>query len=394
MNAGEADQGTVTTPPEPLLVRLGVRYFRSRASAAQPVVAADAVHVLNADERASLRRIQRVAVWRAAAAGALSTIVAAIAEVLAQPLLGAVPSEASTMQQVHFYAVVGAVTVVASIVEILFLYWDGLRAVHELACAAGLDLFPTQSEDKVVAAAMARAALELPTPNAAAETFGVNPWREASRARLVVASVVYKLKVSVTNFAIKAVIRRMLGRAFVRAWLPFVAVPITALWNAWVCWLIMREARIVAMGPSAARELVGAVLDRKGDPPSDEVKHALLRAVASAIVRTENPHPNLLALLAVVEGRVGCAAAQVERIDDTHVFLASLARLAAAERLMVLRMLVLASILDGRLSKRERLLLSEAAGVCERPLDLARVERLRRTFMAGDALEPEALAVF
>ena len=37
-------------------------------------------------------------------------------------------------------------------------------------------------------------------------------------------------------------------------WLPFVAVPITAAWNAYVCRLIMREARIRAMGPSDASE--------------------------------------------------------------------------------------------------------------------------------------------
>lgn len=383
----------MSAPPEPLLVRLGVRYFRSRARPAGAAPAVDAVHVLNADERTALRRIQRVAVVRAAVAGALSTIVAAIAEVLAQPLLGEHPSEASTTMQVQFYAIVFGVTVVASVVEILFLYWDGLRSVHELAGAAGLDLFPEEAESKVVAAAMARAALELPTPNAAAQSFGVNPWREASRPRLLVASVVYKLKVSVTNFAIKALVRRMLGRAFVRAWLPFVAVPITALWNAWVCWLIMREARIVAMGPSAARELVGVVL-ASDDALAHDVKQAVLRAVASAIVRTENPHPNLLALLGVVEERLGVFGADVDRLDDTHVFLDALGRLEAPARTLVLRVLVLASILDGRLSKRERILLGEAASVCGRPLDLGRVEALRRTFMAGDALDPAALLAF
>jgi hypothetical protein len=164
---------------------------------------------------------------------------------------------------VRFYAVLGAATVIASVIEIAFLYWDGLRSVHQLAHAAGLDLFPeTENDDAAVAAAMARAALELPNP--IQNLFGVNPRREASRLRLIVASLVYKAKISVTNFLVKMLVRRTVGRAFVRSWLPFVAVPLTAAWNGVVCRLIIREARIRAMGPSAAKEMLDVILEAHG----------------------------------------------------------------------------------------------------------------------------------
>jgi hypothetical protein len=377
------------------LVRLGLRYLRGFYAGKRPE-SADAIHLLNPDERKALRGVERGAIARAAIAGALSTIVSATVELtVARPLLGPKPRYATFADEVRFYAVVGAATIVASVIEILFLYWDGLRSVHRLAHEAGLDLFPGEDDDKAISSAMARAALELPNP--AVSLFGVDPRREASRLRLVVASIVYKAKISVTNFLVKALVRRALGRAFVRSWLPFVAVPLTAAWNAVVCWLIMREARIRAMGPSAAREMIDVVFAGQESDLSAEAKACALRAVASSIVRTEDLHPNLVALFREVGSRVGGAVnerAVGDRgdLDDTRAFLERLRGLGAKEQTDVLRILAIASIIDGRLTRAERRLLTEARAACGREPDLASIERLRRAFVDGDPIDPRKIA--
>jgi len=363
---------------EPVLVRWGVRYFRALSRKMGPVDVGDGVHFLNPDERAALRRIERGAIMRAAVAGGVSTIVSATAEVL-------VGADAPFLR---FWGVVIGATVVASTFEILYLYWDGLRAVHDLSRAAGLDLFPNEDDDSALAGAMARAALELPNPTG--PRLGVDPFREASRLRIVFASIVYKLKISVTNFAVKMLVRRMLGRAFVRAWLPFVAVPLTAAWNGVVCWLIIREARIRAMGPSAAQEMVGIVYgDRAAD---DETRRCAVRAVASCIVRTEDMHPNLAAVLREVIARAPESDVDGSTdLDATDVFLAALAKLTPDAQRFVLRVLAVASIIDGRLTRREKALLDESHNVCKMQLDLARVEKLRRAFLDGDPIERERI---
>lgn len=373
---------------EPFLVRAGLRYFRAQHAGAPPVSDVDGIHFLNPEERAALRRVTRWAIVRAAAAGAASTIIAAVAEVLAHPILGPEPDHATWEQHARFYAIVGGATVLASILEILFLYWDGLRAVHLLTRAAGLDLFPQEDDDKALAGAMARAALEL--PSSTDELFGINPFREASRVRVFFASIVYKLKVSVTNFAVKALIRRMLGRAVVRTWLPFVAVPITAAWNAWVCFLIMREARIRAMGPSAAQEMMKIALEN-ADGLSPEGREATLRSVAASIVRTEDLHPNLVALLREVGRRVALDPHALADLDDSRLFLKKLSGLPESERSVVLRVLSVASILDGRLTRSEKRLLREAREVSRRTDDLSAVEKLRRAFLDGDVITRERI---
>ncbi|MBI3185413.1 MAG: hypothetical protein HYZ28_25010, partial [Myxococcales bacterium] len=337
-----ADGGTAPAP-SPLLERVGVRYFRRRSTAVPKVEAADAVHYLNPEERAALRWVQRGAIIRACLAGALSTAVAATVEALAQPLLGPDPDAATWEQSARFWAVVGGATVLAAVLEISFLYWDSLRSVHELARVAGLDLFPERDEAgerKAVASALARAALELPNP--AHRVFGVNPRREASRWQLLFATLAYKLKVSVSNFLLKAVVRRILGRSAVRAAVvPFVAVPVTAAWNGVVSYLVMREARLRAMGPSAVKELVGIIL---GEAPTltPAGRLAAIRAVASAIVRTRDLHPNLMSLLKEVVAR--CAPAAAGEVDDVGEFLRSLAQLKTPERQVALRLLHVATI--------------------------------------------------
>ena len=74
---------------------LAVRYFKRRAAQASAQQSQDAVHFLNPDERRALRRIERIAVLRAAAVGALCSGVGAVAHVAALPLLGDDPDHAT-----------------------------------------------------------------------------------------------------------------------------------------------------------------------------------------------------------------------------------------------------------------------------------------------------------
>ena len=369
----------------PFLERLGLAVLR-RAPAHAPVAGEDdPVDVLNADERRELRRIEQRAVRRAATAGALSGTASAIAAIWAHRWIGANGLPYSAADGMKFWGVVGAATVIASIFEIGFLYWDALRSVYAMATAAGLRLSneTLSGAQHQVALALARAALELPNPPH--PVFGVDPHREATRWLVVVASVLYKAKIAVTTFTLKAVLRALLGQVAGGAVLELVTIPVTAVWNGVVCFLVVREARLRAMGPSAATELVRhAFADGE---PSVTVRAAIFRSVASAIVRTQDLHPNLHALFHTLIERLG--PVDFEEVDDSRRFVDELCALDYGEQTLVLRLLVIAAVIDGRLTRRERRLLRDAFAACGRPLALERVERLRAAFYAGDGLDFE-----
>ncbi|HEY6077608.1 MAG TPA: hypothetical protein VIW29_02330, partial [Polyangiaceae bacterium] len=266
-----------------MLERLGISLLQGGAEAAAS--ADDPIHVLNPVERAALRRVERGAVLRAALAGVLNAVATGFGELYAHGHLGPMPEHATLAQRASYWGVFGVAAIVFAVLEIAYLYWDSLRAVRRLAAVAGLELRADANAE--VALALARAALELPNPPEA--TLGVNPHREASKAQLLVASLIYKLKISVSNFLFKAILQRALGRFATRHLLAFAAVPINAVWNGLVCWSVLREARIRVMGPSAAVEMLSAVLE--GEPsPSPQLVAAIQQAVGSAVVRTRELH--------------------------------------------------------------------------------------------------------
>lgn len=381
---------------------LAVRYFKRRAGEAAQRESGDAIHFLNPQERRELRRIERVAVARAAAVGALCSCLGALAHVAALPLLGEDPDQATGWMWLQFLGVTLLAALPLVFVELSLIYWNAIDSVHKLAAAAGLPLFRAKQagedvvraagddkddEDEIFAAVLARAALEIPNPPR--PMFGIDPRREASRMRILLATLVYKAKVSLTKFVAKTLLSRIFGRAALRAWIPFVAVPITALWDALVCRRALREARLRAIGPSAASELIGFILAAHPQP-SPALCEALLRAIGAAVVRSRDFHPNLIELLDDLKSRI--AEPDAQALDDVPRFIECLRRLTPAEQRSALQLLCVACVLDGRVRQGERAVMTRAFRVCGRPPPRVQVVILQRALLSGDALGPEMLA--
>lgn len=366
-----------------MLDRFAQDFLRRNAETA--AIADDPIHVLNPVERAGLRRVSRGAVTRAALAGIVNAILTGLGDLYAAHLFGPLSASPTLVERLKYWSVFGTGAIVFAVLEIMYLGWDGLRSVTRLSAVAGLEL--SKDDNKEVALALARAALELPNPPEA--VLGVNPHREASKVQLIVASAVYKLKIAVTNFVFKQLILHALPSLATRILLAFTAIPINGLWNGVVCWQVLREARIRVMGPSAAAEMLDDIL-LDTPQPSPALSLAIHRAVGSAIVRTQELHPNHVAIVRAVRQRLGEPEAGLE-LDDSDQFLKALPKLEAAEQRIVLRMLAVAAIIDGRLVRAEKRLLHEAYELVKEPDQLEHIEKLRRAFVAGDVIEREAL---
>ncbi len=362
----------------PLLERAGLAYLGRLARGRTLPPAADPVHVLNPDEQRELRRVERGAIARAALAGAVSALCGVGIVTWVARLRGAEPEPLGDAAQ--FAAWTLAMTWVAAIcaLEIAYVYRDALRSVHALSRAAGLD--PLAAEP--VASALVRAALELPCDTRPAH--GVDPGRESSRLQVVLASLLYKAKIALTTVLLKVAVRRVLGRAVVRVALELVAVPVAAAWNGWVAWRVMREARVRAMGPSFAREVAAALA---GLDPAPLARDAARRAVACAIVRTRELHPNQAALLA----ELGGGEAGPPAVDDPAALLAALPPLPEAGRRQALALLAAASVIDGRLTRGERRLWRDACAASGLSATHEDLDELRDAFVEGRPRLPAAL---
>lgn len=205
---------------------------------------------------------------------------------------------------------------------------------------------------------------------------------------MVVATIFYKLKISLTNFILRLLIRRVGGHVD-REGLPHLHRRVRdEHMDALVAWRMMRQARIRALGPSACENLLNDIL--KGEHAvRREVFVTMLRAVASCIVRNHEVHPNLLALIRSILRRSGKVT--VPDLDDTEAFLVALDALSPRERDLVLEVLVLATFPDGSVSKAEVELLQTILTRHGRSLDRPALKAVCKAFVHGDALHRNQL---
>jgi hypothetical protein len=142
------------------------------------------------------------------------------------------------------------------------------------------------------------------------------------------------------------------------------------------------------MGPSAIGELVSVIFS--DHPQIDEAgRIAALRAVAAAIVRTQDLHPNLLALFDEVAAQAKYEGN--EELDDPGEFLSSLPKLTAEDRRLAIQVLAIACIVDGQLARKERVLWAEALAAAGREIDSKPLEKLCREFVRGDGWADDAI---
>lgn len=354
------------------LERWGVRAIERGAQSWSP--STGSVSELDAAERKSLRAIERGAIVRAALAGASSAGITATVAVLL--------SDVEQRDPVTYWTWIGFVGAVTSIAEVAYLYWDALLSVRRMAQVSGVRLFDEDTIDRAVAVSLARAALELPTPTD--NPLRVDPHREARRWRLFLVSVFYKAKVALSTFLLKVVLRRVFGRLLARAAFEFVAVPVTALWNVAVCHRVLREARVRAMGPSLAKEMTAWILEplRGSGPGADDLR-LIAWALGTSIVKNAFVHPNWVVLVRDLE----LPATLSGDFGDANGFLTALEQATPPTRTAVLRTLLAAAILDGRISRLERQWLVTTFGRVRLPAPVLEAEHACRAFLAGDGFD-------
>jgi hypothetical protein len=151
-------------------------------------------------------------------------------------------------------------------------------------------------------------------------------------------------------------VRKIFLRGAARAWLEFVAVPVTAAWNAVICFWVLREARVRAIGPSAVVECLPEWLA----DASPQLAEAAQRAVGVCVTASRDLHPNHLVMLEWMRENTGVKV--TEMADDDGLFRELFARLEETEKSRVCDVLAMAIVIDGKTSGREKKILSDLAG--------------------------------
>ncbi len=357
------------------LERAGVDYYRYLAkNAGIDKMAALKIDELPPDDtlRAVAENMTTLAAIIAFSIGALTTVVSVWIEW----------KFAGQLDESTYYALYGGVVLLMLCVELLVLFWLGLKTVHGLACLTGHHRAsddPYLPGDDVAAHILARAALEIPDP--IIHYLGIDPLKHISKSKLLLVGVLYKAKVILSGVAVKFVLVRMLGKGGLRLGFIWVSIPVTGIWNAITMYKVAREARLRLFGNRLALYIVNEIMTpeliNKLNP---KTKEGAVRAVANMVVLGQNFHPNILVFLVKLSETLEIQ--EDSNYDDWEVFMAILAEISIEEKYFLLDLLSIAAVFDGRLSRLERHYLPEAFGEFTE-VYMQRIETLKHLLLTG-----------
>jgi len=279
-----------------------------------------------------------------------------------------------------FYAFVGVVTVI----EMAFLYWNALDATAKVNTALGAPLNGDGTE--LAALGLARAALEAPNPHHVVH--GVDPYALMPKWRLLAHNLLYKAKVGASSFVLRIIMRRLFARAALRGYIPLLAIPLYAIWNAWITWRVVNEARLRALGPGAIKTVTGMLREHK-DATSDNVRESILQGVGEIVMRGYDAHPNYIMLVQQLVDELKPESDEIE--VDWNNREADLANLDDDERTLLLDVLTISTVLAGRPRGDQRRFLESVYKECGREMKPDALKRLRKAFVAGSGVGKQDL---
>ena len=186
--------------------------------------------------------------------------------------------------------------IIATFVELGWMYYDTLHTCMFISHAVGLVLWPLDKERAIVASSMVKAAFEVSNPTH--RMYGIDPLKSMNKWVLLLCAFVYKAKVGLTKFVVKLVAKRFLSRAGVRGaaenvgFASLAAVPVGMMWNGVLARKCVLEARLRALGTITIGEYVDTYIRHCSGSPQD-----MMRVLGCSIVAKKQMHPNVEFLL-------------------------------------------------------------------------------------------------
>ncbi|WP_411823721.1 LBF_2804 family protein [Leptospira sp. 'Mane'] len=240
-----------------------------------------------------------------------------------------------------------------TIIEFYLLFKLGLYESYRIAELANIELEDEPELVTPIPGMLARIALEIPDPEL--RLFGIDPYQRLNRRTLALKTILYKIKVVLSNMAAKFLLKAVIGRGSLRIYIEYISAPITGFWDAYVTFLILKELRMRVITRKIAERII-IEINSVSTKLSENGKLACLQAIANSIVFTKTFHPNFEFLLLKL---VKCFELDfpLKDLDKIAEFRKTLLQCNPSEKKLAFRLFLIGSCFDGNLSEEEKAIL-------------------------------------
>ena len=275
--------------------------------------------------------------------GALTTVPAVLFEIYYRDLLEPLP----------YYALLSMVTVVFLVIEVGVLYWLGIRSVYTLAYLTGYkeDEESTLPPEYDVKKIMVRSALEIEDP--AIEYLGIDPQKYASGYWLLLRTLLYKAKIALTTILAKLLLRKLVMRYGIRVGFVWVAIPVTAIWDAIIMYRVVQDAKLRLFGYHLSKYIASEIItDKLLNSYSKEIREGAIRAISTVMVQSKNYHPNNILLL--IRMNENLVIQEKKDYDDLSIYINYLKSVSSEEKHLLRTLSGMAAVFDGKMNQDEK----------------------------------------
>ena len=265
-------------------------------------------------------------------------------------------------------------------IEIYALMAINIRAVFMIAQVCG---FPDKNDpdyDKHIESLM-RVGLE--KDDKADSTYGIDPMQGASKWTLFIFLLINRLKATISNYIVKMILRRVLGRYALRMAIDIaVGIPVFAFWNAYASFIVIHETKVRIMAPTLIRQLCRNLYERYQNTP--EFTAYIYDTLQYIAMSKRKYHHNHFLLAKNILLTFNIPVKEVHPLEDDYFEKIKNAKPEIKEG--VIQLLLLGFIIDGNLSQQEKNTVAKLHEDGIIPYDLHKVKTWIRSFVKGKGL--------
>ena len=300
--------------------------------------------------RQKLCSIERGVTFRGAIAGFLSGSATAASVYLAEINHHKIAAKFEWSDAFAFFLISIVLTLIVTLIEILFLYVDGVKACATMSRLAQNNIFMKTENINALNLTLVQAGLDI--PNSTTPLYGIDPLVNRSPLRMLIFSFFYKTKVSASNailkFAIKRFFPKLAGRAFGRSLIEIISAPVFAVWNFFLCRHIMKQARIRTLGPLLTDAIVDAFWTRGISHATEEEIIFVFAALKETVILCGYFHFNHILLVQKISPLVDTTKANNRSLHEI------LKTIPEEKQSHYLNLIALLLVIDGKRSKSKK----------------------------------------
>jgi len=298
------------------------------------------------------KKVGYIAVLRSGAIGAIASAIPIL--ILYQVILVQYPhlnTETNSVTGWDYAFLIGliiAVSLLATILELLLLYYDAVRAAGKMNQITQRDVDAESEVDEAIQQTLplglTKAALGMNKDTS--PKFGIDPLENSSKAAIAAKGAAYRAQVLLFNALVKRILRRILARMFgrtaPRVFVEWLLLPIYVIWNMVGTTVVMNELICRANGQEATKGVLDKIqLDKNMSPQMIVlIKNSIQHHVHGA----KAIHPNIEFIILFLHFK-NCEFTSPEPSHDT---------LNSIEKVQLAKLILVLPLLETRRTKLNR----------------------------------------